>query len=69
MVDSTVEARQDLVDHLEGIVLSLRSCAQIEQRLTHAPHIRSDYLELINRVSALVDAERALNKRIQTVGR
>ncbi len=69
MDNLTFNTRDDLVDILKCLRDHLVDCAQLEQRLSHAKHLRPDYRELINRVDALVDAERALNKRIQTVGR
>ena len=64
-----VDTRDNLVRALNDVRDHLVDCAELEQRLTHARHLRSDYRELINRVDALVDAERPLNLRIQTVGR
>ena len=69
MSDLTFDTRDDLVSALKGVRDRLVECAKLEQRLSHAKHLRPDYRELINRVDALVDAERALNLRIQTVGR
>ena len=69
MSDLTFDTRDDLVSALKGVRDRLVECAKLEQHLSHAKHLRPDYRELINRVDALVDAERALNKRIQTVGR
>ena len=64
-----VDTRDNLVRDLKDVQDRLVECAELERRLTHRRHLRPDYRELINRVDALVDAERALNKRIQTVGR
>jgi hypothetical protein len=64
-----VDTRDNLVRDLNDVRDRLVDCAELERRLTHRRHLRSDYRELIDRVDALVDAERALNLRIQTVGR
>jgi|LakMenE22Apr09ns_1017241.scaffolds.fasta_scaffold86973_1 hypothetical protein len=64
-----VDTRDNLVRDLNDVRDRLVDCAELERRLTHRRHLRPDYRELINRVDALVDAERALNLRIQTVGR
>jgi hypothetical protein len=61
--------RQDLVEHLLGVLYSMRACARLEQRLSHSPHQSGYYVDLVNRLETLIDAERALNTRIQTVGR
>ena len=64
-----VDTRDNLIRDLKDVQDRLVECAELERRLTHRRHLRPDYRELINRVDALVDAERALNLRIQTVGR
>ena len=64
-----VDTRDNLVRDLNDVRDHLVDCAELERQLTHRRHLRPDYRELINRVDALVDAERALNLRIQTVGR
>ena len=69
MSDLTFDTRGDLVSALKGLRDHLVDCAELERRLTHRRHLRPDYRELINRADALIDAERALNLRIQTVGR
>ena len=69
MNEQSNKTRDHLVSSLTDIQTRLVDCAKLEQSLTHRRHLRPDYRELINRVDALVDAERALNKRIQTVGR
>ena len=69
MSDLTFNTRDDLIDTLEGVRYSLEQCADLNQRLTHAPHREDYYVDLINRVSVLIDAERALNLRNKTVGR
>ena len=69
MDNLTFNTRDDLVSALKGLRDHLVDCAELERRLTHRRHLRPEYRELINRVDALVDAERALNLRIQTVGR
>ncbi len=69
MSDMTVETRQDLVSRLTGALFIIKDCADLDQRLTHARHRSDYYVDLINRVEALIDAERALLKRQQTIGR
>ena len=64
-----VDTRDNLIRDLKDVQDRLVECAELERRLTHRRHLRPDYRELINRVDALVDAERALILRIQTVGR
>jgi hypothetical protein len=69
MNEQSNKTQDYLVSSLTDIQARLVECAELERRLTHRRHLRPDYRELINRVDALVDAERPLNKRIQTVGR
>ena len=69
MSDLTLNDRYDLVDNLKGIHYQLVECAALDQRLTHARHPSNYYVDLINRVETLIDAERALLKRQQTIGR
>jgi|694.fasta_scaffold10146_50 hypothetical protein len=69
MSDLTFNSRDDLIDTLLGVRYSLEQCADLDQRLTHARHRSDYYVDLINRVETLIDAERALLKRQQTIGR
>jgi hypothetical protein len=69
MSDLTLNDRYDLVDTLKSIHYQLYDCAALDQRLTHARHRSDYYVDLINRVEALIDSEKALIKRIETVGR
>ena len=69
MNEQSDKTQDYLVSSLTDIQARLVECAKLEQRLTHAQHVKPDYRELINRVDTLIDAARALNKRIQTVGR
>ncbi len=69
MSDLTFNSRDDLIDTLEGVRYTLEQCADLDQRLTHARHRSDYYVDLINRVSVLIDSERALNLRNKTVGR
>jgi hypothetical protein len=69
MNEQSNKTQDYLVSSLTDIQARLVECAKLEQRLTHAQHVKPDYRELINRVDTLIDAARALNKRIQTVGR
>jgi len=69
MNEQSNKTQDYLVSSLTDIQARLVESAKLEQRLTHAQHIKPDYRELINRVDTLIDAARALNKRIQTVGR
>ena len=61
--------RYDLVDTLKSIHHQLYDCAALDQRLTHSRHRSDYYVDLINRVEALIDSEKALIKRIETIGR
>jgi hypothetical protein len=69
MSDLTFNSRDDLIDTLKAIRYKLEECADLNQRLTHARHREDYYVDLINRVETLLDAERALNLRNKTVGR
>jgi uncharacterized protein (DUF2461 family) len=69
MSDLTFNSRDDLIDTLKSIQYQLYDCADLDQRLTHAPHRSDYYVDLINRVETLIDAERALNLRNKIVGR
>ena len=69
MSDLTLNDRYDLVSRLTGALFIIEDCAAIDQRLTHARHRSDYYIDLINRVEALIDSEKALIKRIETVGR
>ncbi len=73
-MNDSISVRKDLVDHLEGIRISLLHCAQIEQRLDHGPHLSEHYRDLILGIETIIAAERALLKqallkRIQTLER
>ena len=69
MSDLTFNSRDDLIDTLLGVRYSLEQCADLDQRLTHARHRSDYYVDLINRVETLIDAERAINLRVKTAGR
>ena len=69
MSDLTFNSRDDLIDTLKSIQYQLYDCADLDQRLTHAPH-RSNYnVDLINREETLLDPERALKLSNKIVGR
>ena len=69
MSDLTFNSRDDLIDTLKSIHYQLYECANLDQRLTHDRHRLDYYVDLINRVETLIDAERAINLRVKTVGR
>lgn len=69
MSDLTLNNRYDLLDNLLGIHYQLVECAALDQRLTNARHPSDYYIDLINRVEALIDSENALIKRNETIGR
>ena len=69
MSDLTLNDRYDLVDTLLGVRYQLEQCAALDQRLTHSRHRSVYYVVLINRVEVLIDSEKAIIKRIETVGR
>jgi len=61
--------RKDLLDALKNVSSQLSECEAFDRQLSHAAHRSDYYLDLINRVTALVEAEKALQKRIDVIGR
>lgn len=66
---TALEDQQHIVNLLEDALGRIREAMRIEQRMSHIPHPDPLFKEINGRLEWLLDSERALLKRIQTVGR
>lgn len=69
MTDMAFETREDMISALFEIKARLEDCADFDQRTKHTKHRNDFYVDLISGVDMLIDAELALKKRVNTVGR
>ncbi len=66
---TALEDRQQIVNLLEDALARVSEATSIEQRLTHQPHTNAYLRDIQNRLEWQLNIERAMLKRLQTVGR
>ena len=64
-----LEQQRQIVNLLETALASTIEAHRIEQRMSHTPHPHPRYTEIQSRLEGLLDSERAVVKRMETVGR
>ena len=68
-MDPMIPTRQILIDHLKGVLYSMRACADMERQLSHQRHKNTAYTRVIEDLEILLNTEQIMLKRIQTLGR
>jgi hypothetical protein len=63
------EDQQQIVNLLEDALARTTEALRIEQRMSHTPHPHPGFKEIEDRLEWLLNSERALLKRIGTLGR
>ena len=66
---TNLEHQQHIVNLLENSLAGVCEACRIEMRMSHAPTSHPHYREIQDRLECLLDTERALLKRMETVGR
>ena len=64
-----LEQQRQIVTMLETALVCTIEAQRIEQRMSHTPHPHPCYTEIQSRLEGLRDSERAIMKRMETVGR
>lgn len=63
------EHQKHIVNLLENALASTIEALRIEQKMSHTPHPHTRYQEICDQLEVLLNSERVLLKRMETVGR
>lgn len=66
---TTLDDQQQIVNLLEDVLARVREATRIQQRLSHQPRPSPHLINLEDDLERLLSVERAVLKRLQTVGR
>ena len=66
---TNLEHQQQIVNLLETALAGVCEATAIEQKMSHATHPHGSYQEIRGRLEGLLNSERVLLKRMETVGR
>ena len=69
MNGSTTELQNSLVAKLKAAIAAVEEVIALEQKMTHNAHPNWTYSQILNDMRSMLDAEKALLRRQEALGR